>query len=119
MVVFIFEEHVAPGLSEEGIFEFKKYADSLALQERMDAGAFVLAARYNNRLIGLIEVRDNSHVGLLFVLTELQGLGVARILLNRAVDICCNNDSELQRMSVNSSINSMQTYLKLGFKKNG
>lgn len=117
MVVAIFGEHVAPGLSDDGVFAFKKYADPVALQERMNAGAFVLAARYDDRLIGLIEVRDNSHVGLLFVLTEFQGLGVGRTLLNRAIDICCNKDTELQRMTVNSSLNSVHAYLKLGFKK--
>lgn len=119
LVTQVFREHVAPLYSDEGIAEFLRYAEENALRQRAERNHFTLVATASHRLIGAIEVRDHSHISLLFVDTAWQRRGIARELCNRALTICRERRPELQRLDVNASPNAVPAYERLGFRRQG
>jgi hypothetical protein len=84
LVLSVFDKFVAPEYSSEGINEFRKYADTEALVERLKSSSFVLIAKNDENLIGIIEIRDNSHVAMLFVRQLFQKKGIGKALLKHA-----------------------------------
>ena len=116
LVVRVFNDLVAPQYSQEGVNEFLKYAQPDAFLRRSQRNHFALLATVPNRIIGMIEIRDDSHVSLLFVDRSSQRKGVGRELLRRALEICRGNKPELREVTVNASPNSVQIYARLGFR---
>ena len=111
----VFDKFVAPEYSSEGINEFRKYADTEALVERLKSSSFVLIAKNDENLIGIIEIRDNSHVAMLFVRQLFQKKGIGKTLLKHAIKMCSKNHIDLNKITVNSSPNSVAAYEKMGF----
>jgi GNAT superfamily N-acetyltransferase len=66
------------------------------------------------RLVGVIGMRDNSHLYHLFVAETHQGLGLGKRLWLHAKDECLANGNT-GRFTVNSALNAKNVYLKLGF----
>ena len=89
---------------------------SLFLQ-RIKANYFVIIAKSQEKIAGIIEVRNYKHLSLLFVLREFQLKGISKELLRRSIEICLINKPNLQQITVNSSPNAVNIYEKLGFKK--
>ena len=67
LVLSVFAEFVAPGYSEEGINEFKKFANFEALASRLQSASFTFTAKSNENLIGMIELTNNCHIAMFFV----------------------------------------------------
>ena len=111
----VFNEFVAPLYSAEGVSEFLKYAHVDELVQRKRAGNFVLLAKSGNDILGIIEVRENNHIAMLFVEKSHQKKGIGKELLKRAIDICKNQDPEIHRITVNSSPNAVSAYRTMGF----
>ncbi len=110
-----FNEFVAPEYSDEGIAEFFKYANAQALAERSKSNHFTIIAKLNSKSIGIIEIRDYKHISMLFVLKHSQRMGVGKMLLQKAIALCLKNQSHVQKLTVNSSPNSVRAYEKMGF----
>jgi ribosomal protein S18 acetylase RimI-like enzyme len=87
LVMRVFNEFIAPPYSREGVTEFLQYARPDALLYRSQKNHFVLLATAQNRIIGMIEIRDHYHVSMLFVDGSFQQRGVSRELLRRALEI--------------------------------
>jgi GNAT superfamily N-acetyltransferase len=87
-VLRVFVEFIAPQFSQEGIAEFIKFACSNALADRFRAGNFILLAESEQSIIGVIEIRENDHVALLFVEKSHQRKGIAKELLLRSIETC-------------------------------
>src|SRR6266498_194466 len=116
LVLKVFSEFFAPGYSKEGVAEFKKFVCTDALADRFRAGNLVLLAESGQRTIGVIEMRENSHIALLFVEKAFQREGIARELFRRSLEICRKRKPDIQRITVNSSPNAFTAYQKIGFK---
>ncbi len=116
LVLSIFDRHVAPLFEAQGVAEFRKHADPEALARRLRDKYFGLTARREGRLIGFIEIMEYRHVALFFVETEEQGSGVGRALLEAAVARCRGAGGGIERITVNSSPNSVDAYERLGFR---
>jgi GNAT superfamily N-acetyltransferase len=116
LVVRIFDDLVAPVYSQEGVNEFLEYARPDAFLRRLQRNHFVLLATVQDRIVGMIEIRDNSHVSLFFVDRSFQHKGIGRELLRRALEVCQGHESELREVTVNASPNSVQIYARLGFR---
>jgi len=101
IVTSTFNESVAPEYSDEGIAEFRKYANAEALAERSLSNHFTIIAKQNHRPIGIIEIRDYKHVSIFFVRKYFQNMGVGKTLLRKAIDICLKNRPELKKLTVN------------------
>jgi len=117
LVMKVFDEFVAPGFSEEGIAEFKKFVDTDALAKRHAAGNILLVAESDRNIIGIIAMRDNSHIALLFVKKTYQRKGIARRLVQQGVAICRQNNPALNIVTVNASPNAVTAYEHIGFRK--
>jgi GNAT superfamily N-acetyltransferase len=115
-VLKIFTEFVAPQNSLEGVAEFKKRVNSDALAQRLEAGNIILLAESGQNIISVIEMRENSHIGLLFVEKFHQRKGIAKELIQRSIAICRQRKPDVKSITVNSSPNAFEAYQKIGFK---
>lgn len=122
LIKSVFDDFVAPGYTEEGIATFAAFTEPEALEFReSQSNYFVLVAKYGTRLAGVIEIRDFSHVSLLFVERDFQGRGISRKLMEAAIVRCheareaMDDQDVLEIMTVNSSPYALPIYQALGF----
>ena len=109
-----FDESVAPTLNDEGIETFKKGLSVESLEKRLNSDNLFMICRNEKEIIGVGEIRDKNHLNLLFVKTRLQKKGIGGKILNEL--ICQIEGNEV---TVNSSLNAVGAYEKLGFDKIG
>jgi ribosomal protein S18 acetylase RimI-like enzyme len=119
LVTRVVNRHVAPLFREEGIREFLEWVAPGAIQQRSNSNHFVPVAGDGHHILGVIKVRDHSHVSLLLVDTAFQNPGIARELLTRALATCRRQRPMLREIDVNSSPNAVSTYERLGFRQRG
>jgi len=116
----VFREFVAPDCSPEGVEEFFKFLQPALIARRIADGGFLLGAfDENNRVAGVLMVRDLSHIALLFVAKTHFGQGLAGRLLNEAVKKCREQNPALTALTVFSSPYAEAVYRKLGFHATG
>jgi GNAT superfamily N-acetyltransferase len=113
----VWEDCIAHEFSPEGAREFFAFAGPEALRGRSGPGQVVLVAEWRGALAGMIEIRGLDHIALLFV--EQRGLGLARALFQRALELCRQRRPELRRMTVNASLYAVEAYARLGFAATG
>ena len=117
LVLKKFDEFIAYGYDETGREEFRKFVDPEAMHERLKHGNFVILALNESSIVGLIEVRSFNHVSLLFVDEGWHRRGVARRLLEIAIERCKLNNSDIKVIDVHSSPFAVLVYERLGFVK--
>jgi GNAT superfamily N-acetyltransferase len=117
LVEEVFNRYVAPDYPQEGIEEFFRFANPGAMQRRSGSGQIVLVAEQSSRICGMLEIRDGSHLSLMFV--KEQGKGIARNLLNMAIRECLRRTPGIQQITVNSSPYAEIIYQRLGFIPTG
>src|SRR3974377_2179226 len=106
----VFNEFVAPLYSQEGVDEFFRYAQPDALAQRSQNNHYVLLAVVERNPVGMIEIRDNCHVSMLFVDRSFQRQGISRALLQQAIDECRRHHPDLNQISVHAAPNSVPIY---------
>ncbi|HJN45640.1 MAG: GNAT family N-acetyltransferase [Acidobacteria bacterium] len=119
LIVDAYTEFIAEEYSDAGRAEFTKYVQPAALVDRSRSNHFVLVAMSADRPAGVIELRDNDHVSLLFVDGRFQRQGIARELLTRALSVARPAKPGLDRVTVNSSRFGVPIYERLGFRQTG
>lgn len=119
IVIETFNEFIAPLYSQEGIREFLRYVKPRLFIQRSRANHIVLIAKEQEKIIGMIEVRNYNHISLFYVLQKFQQKGIGKELLHRSIEICLEHKPELLELTVNSSPNAVCIYEKLGFVKAG
>ncbi len=119
LVLESFGEFIRHEYSQEGIDEFRRYAQPEALEERSRADHCVLVATLKDRIAGVIEIRQHDHISLLFVERRLQRKGIAKDLLQKALEVMRTAKPDLERVTVNSSRYGVPVYEKLGFHQTG
>lgn len=112
----VFNEFVAPAFSQDGIDEFMKYIKPDAIESQLKENHFAFIATLGAKILGIIEVRNNSHVALFFVDGHFQRKGIGKKLLQKALELCSSNDSEFSKITVNASPNSIMAYETMGFE---
>jgi len=115
----VFLRDVAPLFSRKGVATFMAFLRSGALRERLRRDLFALVARDAGRIVGVVAVRDASHVSLLFVTPSMRGRGVAGTLVEKARAICLRRRPRLAAMTVNASPNAVVAYERMGFERLG
>ena len=119
-ILRIFHKDVAPTYSTEGI---KKFLSMLSASELCEMnsqdGSFIILAKNHNIPIGMLGLKNENHIALLFVEKEYQSQGVGSELVNRASKICLARKPELKSLTVSSSPNSTDFYKKIGFEAQG
>jgi GNAT superfamily N-acetyltransferase len=116
----VFNEFVAPGYEKEGVETFRKFIEPEELRKSIESGRFfILGSFVEEKLIGVLAMRDNCHVSLFFVDKEFQCKGIGRKLFNEALRICMAEDPGLNDVTVNSSPYAVNVYRKIGFEEEG
>lgn len=117
LVARSFNEFIAPDFLEEGIEEFFKYANPRSLERRSGNNHFLLVAEIGGKIAGMIEVREMSHISMLFVDKAHHRKGIGRELLRLALERIKSGGSAPVEITVNSSRFAVPFYESLGFVK--
>ena len=112
----VFSEFIAKDYSEEGRKTFKEYTNEKAIIDRINNNEF-FTAKYKNKIIGIMEIRNKNHISLFFVLKEFHGKGIGRKLFEYYIEKIKQNNKEIKTMTVNSSFYGEKVYKALGFIK--
>lgn len=110
-----FGEFVLPDLTKEGAKEFYRAAREM-IYER-PAAHFILIAESTSGIVGVIDVRDSSHICLFFVARAFQRKGIGRGLLEQAIALSIARDPTITAIDVHSSLFAVQAYQRLGFQQ--
>lgn len=114
----VFTTFQGPTTSEEGRHTFASEFSSERVLSRYNGGDLFLVALHEGKIVGMIAVRDSSHIFGLFVSPNYQCQGVATNLWYKAVEVCqkqCPNST----FTVNASEYALLIYQKWGFRKKG
>jgi GNAT superfamily N-acetyltransferase len=115
MIISVFDEFVGKDYSKQGNDTFKEFIKPENVLDRFN-GLNIFVAKYNNEIIGVLEIRNNDHISLFFVKKDFHKQGVGKILFEKYLETIKNN-SEIRIITVNSSIYAEKIYEKLGFIK--
>lgn len=115
LVATVFDEFVAPHFSEIGIAQFKSFIEPSNLTEMLRGNSFILVAEVETEVIGVLGMRDWSHIFLLFVDAKHQGKGIGRDLIHAALQRCEVEGHRPEQVTVNSSPNAIEAYKRMGF----
>jgi GNAT superfamily N-acetyltransferase len=111
----LFFESIANLYDNMGREVFLEYIHPIALQERFEEvqrfSQYVVLRQ--EVLLGWMEVRDDSHISMLFVHKDYQRRGIGKNLIQIAIDNAIHTNN--QALTLNSSPNSIEAYLTLGF----
>lgn len=119
LILASFNEFIRPEYTQLGVDEFRRYVEPVAIERRTRADHFVLVAVAGDVPVGMIEIRQNNHVALLFVDRQYQHHGIGKALLGRALTEARAKNADLARVTVNSSRHGVPVYQKLGFRQTG
>ncbi|ATW25076.1 GNAT family N-acetyltransferase [Candidatus Formimonas warabiya] len=112
LVLGVFDKYVGCGYAPEGQLTFRMYCHPNAMMSRWAEGtSFCLIAIFEQKIIGMIEVRNGNHIALLFVDDRYQRKGIAKKLVSLAVE-----KAQAAEMEVNSSPYALNIYGKMGFE---
>lgn len=115
LVLRTFHLFVAPDYRAEGIQAFTGFVQPVPLQNRLRLGAHGFVAVVDDRIVGMIELRNLSHITLLFVDSAYQRRGISRELVRLALEFCREYNPQLREVTVNSSPYAVEIYRRLGF----
>lgn len=117
LVEQVFNEYVASEYGQEGLEEFFRFANPLAMKKRMQSGGFVLVAHQANVLVGMLEFFPPDCIAMLFVAIKRQG--IAKELLAQAITKSLALNPSLAKLTVHSSPYAEPIYQKMGFQRTG
>lgn len=115
----VYDEFVATDYSEEGNRFFYDWIDPLKIAERQNNQINLWVAFDDSNLVGMIEIRENKYISLLFVDKASQGQGIAKILFHESLQECLKRDPKPDKFYVHASPFSIPIYKKMGFVETG
>lgn len=115
LVAKSFNEFIAPEFSDEGIEEFFKYSNPREFKKRSESGYFSMVAKSQDKLAGMIEVKGDSHISMLYVDRAFHRKGIAKILVKQALERISSEKNISGDITVNSSRYAVPFYERLGF----
>ena len=105
-----FMNSVAPSLSNEGVVSFQSIASVGGFSNRMKEDNIILVYEENGKVKGVIELKEGSHVAMLFVAPDFQKSGIGRALVSAITPY-----TRAETITVSASLNSIPAYFRYGF----
>jgi GNAT superfamily N-acetyltransferase len=107
-----------PDFAEQGRTHFRADHTPESIARRMASGFVYHVADSGGELVGVVGIRDRSHLYHLFVATAWQGNGLARTLWEHARAECLAAGHE-SPFTVNSAVQATGVYERFGFVRSG
>jgi GNAT superfamily N-acetyltransferase len=111
----VYDEFVSVDYSNEGNRFFYEWIKPSKIAERQRNQINIWIAFIDSKLVGMIEIRDNKYISLLFVDKEYQGKGIAKKLFEKSLKEIIRRDPKLNKFYVHASPYSIPIYKKMGF----
>ncbi len=109
----------AADYSEEGTANFRDFITDTNLKRMFDRGRYQVMGAYDGEhMVGMIALRNESHISLLFVDKEYHYRGIGRSLV-MAMDDYVKQELGKTSVSVNASPYAVEFYHKIGFRDAG
>jgi GNAT superfamily N-acetyltransferase len=114
MVSVLAEKFITPDFTDEGRDHLLNSMTPAAIAKYIRSGYRYHVAEDEDEIVGIVGIRENSHLYHLFVAESHQGRGLAKVLWKKAMNesLCRGNPGEF---TVNSSLNAQPVYEHLGF----
>ncbi len=114
-----FLEFEASDYTVEGVRSFEDFITNTGLKQLFVLGAYQMMAAYDgDRIVGMITLRNEMHISLLFVNKDYHRRGIGRALIGNMADYV-GNELGKQRLTVNASPYGVAFYHRLGFRDLG
>jgi len=111
----VYDEFVALDYSEEGNNFFYDWIKPSNITKRQINQKNIIIATIDSEIIGMIEVRENRYISLLFVEKNYHGQGIAKKLFLELLKLCKQRNPGIDKFYVHASPFSIPVYRKLGF----
>jgi predicted GNAT family N-acyltransferase len=111
----VYDEFVSFDYTIEGNQFFYDWIQPDKIAKRQIENRNILIATSGRKIIGVIEIRENNRISLLFVDKEYQGQGVAKRLFDESLKEIIQRDPNLDKFYVHASPYSIPIYKKMGF----
>ena len=111
-------EHIAPSLGDGGLDKLLASMDANATQQRIDDGWPHMCAFDGDDLVGVVVIKPPTHLYHLFVRSALHRTGIGTRLLATADEWSIGSTGTCLA-TVNSSLNAIDIYKRLGFDLQG
>lgn len=115
LVARSFNEFIAPDFPEQGVEEFFLYSNPLSLKRRLEKNYFSMVAECDGRILGMIEIKGENHISMLYVDKDFHHNGIASYLVKKALEEISENNRNPKDITVNSSRYAVPFYESLGF----
>lgn len=110
-----FLEFEAGVYSPEGVRSFEDFITDTGLKRMFDMGSYQMMAAYaGRRMVGMITLRNEMHISLLFVDKDYHRHGIGRALVEKIAGYV-QNELGKSRLTVNASPYGVVFYHKIGF----
>lgn len=110
----VFMRFEAPVYTREGIEHFYEFVTDERLRSMFYEGIYILhVAVCEGEIVGIISVRSNTHISLLFVEESCHKQGIGRKLIESMKQYA--KEHRFDKLTVNSSPYAVEFYHRLGF----
>ncbi len=106
----VFQEAEASIFTSEGILEYKKTID----ETRELNNITFYGALENEKIVGVLGMRENNHIGYFYIATDYQRQGIGKSLFK-----LMKSDYENKVFTVNAMPTGVNAYSRLGFVQSG
>lgn len=114
-----FMQFLADDYTDEGVESFKNFVTDNMLHKMFLMGEFRLFGAFDNGvMVGMISLRSETHISLLFVDRKYHLKGIGRLLINYVSDYVQREEGH-GRITVNSSPYAVGFYHSIGFTDTG
>ena len=111
-------EHIASSLGDGGLNKLLGSMNVVATRLRIEDGWPHICAFDGDNIAGIVVVKPPAHLYHLFVRSDLQRTGIGKMLLELADDWSVDSNG-MRLATVNSSLNAVHIYKRLGFDTHG
>jgi GNAT superfamily N-acetyltransferase len=116
MIWDVFSEFEAPEYSKEGINIFKDFINPQRLADDIRYNGFKIYCCFEGDILaGVLALRNQKHISLLFVRKSHHKKGIARELVRMIIEYIQKANPYVHELTVNSSPYAVEIYKKLGF----